>query len=91
MTKLFKNTVAIIFALLAVGCQSDLTTDNTICSGVSTLTISTPATRTYLGTKDSDTYPLYWSEGDRIVVNGNLSNEAVINPSNPSSDMFPPS
>ena len=88
MTKLFNNSIAIIFALLAVGCQSDLTTDNTICSGVSTLTISTPATRTYLGTKDSDTYPLYWSEGDRIVVNGNISNEAVINPSNPSSASF---
>lgn len=88
MNKLLKNAVALILALLAVACQGDITTDKTIGGGISSLTISTPATRTYLGTKDSDTYPLYWSEGDRIVVNGVTSNEAVINPSNPSSASF---
>ena len=88
MNKLLKNAVTLILALLAVACQGDITTDKTIGGGISSLTISTPATRTYLGTKDSDTYPLYWSEGDRIVVNGVTSNEAVINPSNPSSASF---
>ena len=88
MNKLLKNTVALILALLAVACQGDITTDKTIGGGISSLTISTPATRTYLGTKDSDTYPLYWSEGDRIIVNGILSGEAVINPTNPSSASF---
>ena len=88
MTSLFKNAIIVILALLTVGCQNDLTTDKSIGEGVSSLTISTPTTRTYLGTKDSDTYPLYWSEGDRIIVNGILSGEAVINPTNPSSASF---
>ncbi|MBQ2027483.1 MAG: calcineurin-like phosphoesterase C-terminal domain-containing protein [Alistipes sp.] len=88
MTKLLKNTITVIIALLVVGCQNDLTTDNIIGGGISSLTISVPETRTHLGTKENDTYPLYWSEGDKIIVNGNLSNEATINPANPSSANF---
>ena len=66
------NLLACIFA---VGCQVGDNTDNTIntdTKGV-VLGISLEQTRTSLGAKDGDRYPVYWSEGDKIVVNGVLS------------------
>lgn len=35
-------------------------------------------TKTSIGEKDGDKYPVLWSEGDRIAVNGNCSAEADI-------------
>lgn len=35
-------------------------------------------TKTTIGEKDGDKYPVLWSEGDRIAVNGNCSAEAEI-------------
>ena len=32
-----------------------------------------------MGDKAGDVYPAYWSEGDKLVVNGELSEEAIIN------------
>lgn len=69
----------ILSALLFIACQ----TDNDIINGnggngTTVLTVSTATTRTYLGNKVGDTYPIYWSEGDRIIVNGNISEECVI-------------
>ena len=78
----------LLCALTLVSCQIDDTDSNIGANGTTTLTISTAATRTSLGMKEGDTYPIYWSEGDRIVVNGNLSEECVINAQNPSSAQF---
>lgn len=80
------GTLLCAFALIA--CQTNETIDNFGDNGSTTFTISTAATRTYLGEKEGDVYPIYWSDGDRIVVNGNISEEAVINAQNPTSAQF---
>ena len=73
--------------LLFVGCQRDFTADNTVGGG-NTLTVSISKTRTSMGGKVGDTYPVYWSEGDKIVVNGVLSNEAQIDADEPATATF---
>ena len=75
------------FALLFVGCQRDFTADNTVGGG-NTLTVSISNSRTSMGNKVGDTYPVYWSEGDKIVVNGVLSNEAQIDADEPTTATF---
>ena len=76
--KKFSLILAIV-AIFAVGCQTDNTSDNAVNVGDgTTLTISLPQTRTSLGGKVGDTYPIYWSEGDKIVVNGSLSEKVCI-------------
>ena len=79
-------------AIFAIGCQTDTTTDNTIENlaneGKTTLTISLAETRISLGNKQSGKYPVYWNEGDKIVVNGALSEEVVINKDNKSRAAF---
>ena len=76
-------------AFLLIGCSSD-TTDSTLGveDGATVLTLSIDSSRTSLGDKVGDTYPVYWSDGDRIAVNGILSEEAVINASNHASAQF---
>ena len=83
----------LLFILLAsivlTGCCNDLPTDNSIAGeGLTTLTIALPNTRTELGEKSGDTYPVYWSEGDCIAMNGKCSTEAAINNDNRSSATF---
>ena len=87
-------TTRIIAALLCIialfGCQTD-TTVTTPVGGedTTTLSISLEPTRTSLGDKGNDgIYPLYWSEGDRIAINGEASGEAVIDASNKSLATF---
>ncbi|MBQ2026747.1 MAG: hypothetical protein II214_02490, partial [Alistipes sp.] len=83
------SLLTVVFATLVVGCYNDATTDNTIGGdGVTSLTLTTPDTRVFLGEKDGDTYPVYWSEGDRISVNGVVSSEAEIDATNPSKAQF---
>lgn len=57
-------------AMLTVGCSTDATEDliktGTVEIGVN---IEEP-TRTYLGALDGKTYPVLWSEGDKVAVNG---------------------
>ena len=76
-------------AFLLIACSTD-TTDSTLGveDGATVLTLSIDSSRTSLGDKVGDTYPVYWSDGDRIVVNGILSEEAVINASNHASAQF---
>ena len=51
--------------------------------------IANSPTKVALGNKGEDgVYPLYWSEGDQIWVNGYISNEAVIDETNPSCARF---
>ena len=80
--KKFLFTVATL-ALLMIGCTTDINDKNIAAGGsVTELTISTQPTRSSLGGKVDDTYPVYWSEGDRIVINGTLSEEAILDGEN---------
>lgn len=67
----------VLFSLFFSGCDTD-TTNVVGGDGVTELTVALPQTRTTIGTKEGNTYPLYWSEGDKIVVNGVLSEEVKI-------------
>ena len=71
LTKIFV-AVALLFAGFA--CTTDATEDLGVkIDGQSTLCISLEESRTQLGEKADDLYPLYWSEGDQIAVNGATS------------------
>ena len=87
MKHLLITNLLFFAAVLFGGCQRDLT------SGVAgdnetVLTISLGKTRTSLGGKVGDKYPVYWSDGDQIVVNGIESNEIVIDADNHSLATF---
>ena len=76
-------------AISLCGCHTDTTTDNPLLGdSTSSLTISLASTRTSLGNKVNNTYPVIWSEGDRIGVNGAVSAEAKINASDASRASF---
>ena len=71
LTKLFV-VVAVLFASLA--CTTDVTNDLGVnLAGQTILTVSLEESRTQLGEKADGVYPLYWSEGDQISVNGAAS------------------
>lgn len=77
--------------LFATGCQTDQTVDNTISGDNGTvISISLqPTTKTSLGNKgDNGTYPVYWSESDKITVNGVQSNEVKIDAENRAKALF---
>ena len=91
-----KKLYFLVASALALGCFG--CTNEPIDEDVA---ISTPAdyslevkiansqTKVSLGNKGNDgVYPLYWSEGDKIWVNGNISNDAVIDETNPSCARF---
>ena len=73
---------------LAVGCQRDSSTDIAPSEGGVILNVSLAPTRVTLGNKAGDTYHAYWSEGDRLVVNAEQSDEAIINADNKSKATF---
>ncbi len=75
LTKIF----LVVAALVAVSCTTDATKDLGVAvDGQTEFVLSLAETRTQLGEKAGEVYPLYWSEGDKISVNGIESNEAVI-------------
>lgn len=79
--------ILLLLSALFAGCQRDNTTD--ILAGVGDcLIVSLAETRTSLGEKEGTTYPLYWSEGDCIVINGIKSQTAQINTNNQASASF---
>ena len=80
----FLFTLACFLTLLFVGCTADSPSTDlpAVEDGPTILTLSTTPSRTSLGDKVGDGYPVYWSEGDKIAVNGILSQEAVINSQN---------
>ena len=76
LTKLFV-AVAALFA--GVACTTDVTEDLGVqADGLTTITLSLEESRTQLGEKAGNSYPLYWSAGDKISVNGVESGEAAI-------------
>ena len=72
----------------AIGCQSDITTDVASSESGVVLSVSLENTRVALGDKTGTTYPAYWSEGDRLVVNGTQSEVAEIDAMNRSKAIF---
>ena len=74
MKNLTKIFMAVAVALFAFSCATDATEDLSIevgKGGVTEITVSLEESKTQLGDKDAaGNYPLYWSEGDAIAVNG---------------------
>ena len=65
-------------AFFAYACATDTTEDLGVGlgnnGGLTEITLSLEASRTQLGEKAGDLYPLQWSEGDKISINGVESN-----------------
>ena len=82
----FTQSLQRLFVVLAIsqmliGCNVDETT-NANANDVVKLVVELPQTRTAIGEKSGDIYPVYWSEGDRIAVNGVPSGEVKISANN---------
>ncbi len=77
MKNLAKIFTAIVVAFAAYSCVADATEDLGVKvgngEGQTTLTLSLEDSRVQLGEKADGVYPLYWSEGDAIAVNGSAS------------------
>ena len=75
LTKMFM-AVAVLFAGFA--CTTDVTENLGVSvAGQTEITLSLEESRTQLGEKADGVYPLYWSEGDQIAVNGVTSDEVA--------------
>lgn len=72
MKNLMKFFVAVAVVMGAFACTTDTTEDLGIVSvGKTTVNVSLEASRTQLGDKDAEgKYPLFWSAGDAIAING---------------------
>ena len=68
----FTKFLMIIVALVAYSCATDTTKDADIelNAGRTNLSLSLEETKVHLDGKVGEEYPLYWSEGDQIAVNG---------------------
>lgn len=78
MNKIYKILISAVAATTIVGCTTDTTNDLGIeNTGKTKLTLSLGELRTQLDTKEGDSYPLTWSEGDQISVNG-IASDALI-------------
>ncbi|MBE6175312.1 MAG: hypothetical protein E7147_07250, partial [Rikenellaceae bacterium] len=70
-------SVAVLF--VGVSCATDSTEDlgqQVVGKGQTVLTVSTDGeVRTSLGDKNGETYPIYWSEGDQLSLNGVASSK----------------
>ena len=72
MRKIFKVFVSVV-AFFACACTTDTTEDLGTLSGGdhrTSITLSLEQSRTQLGEKAGELYPLLWSEGDQISING---------------------
>ena len=80
----------VVLAFCAYSCATDATEDLGIALGGSetTINLSLEQSRTELGTEANGIYPLYWSEGDKISVNGVESTEAAIDATNAAKAAF---
>ncbi len=71
--KKFLSLMLVVVSLFAYSCTTDTTDNLGINVGdkdCTIITLSLEESRTQLGEKAGDFYPLYWSEGDQISVNG---------------------
>ena len=65
-----------VVALVAVSCTTDTTQDLGVSignDGLTQISLSLEQSRTQLGEKAGELYPLLWSEGDQISINGAAS------------------
>ena len=78
MKNLTKIFFAVVAGMFAFSCVTDTTEDLGVKlegqGGVYEVAVSLEATKTQLGEKVDGLYPLYWSEGDAIAINGVVSN-----------------
>ena len=74
-TKIF---MAVAFLFAGFACTTDVTEDLSVQAGngagQTEILLSLEESRTQLGEKAGEVYPLYWSNGDKISVNGTESN-----------------
>uniref|UniRef100_UPI004055CE33 hypothetical protein n=1 Tax=Alistipes sp. TaxID=1872444 RepID=UPI004055CE33 len=71
MRKIFKLMMSVVAMAAVVSCTTDATEDLSVKVGGKTqLTLSLDNSRTQLGEKAGDAYPLTWAAGDQISVNG---------------------
>lgn len=75
MRRLTKFFIAVVL-LAAYSCATDTTEDLGVKhgQGLTEITVSIEESRMQLGAENNGLYPLYWSEGDQISVNGLPSN-----------------
>ena len=60
-----------VAALATLSCTTDVTEDlGVVVGGQTNITLSLEESRTHINGKSGDEYPLYWSAGDKIAVNG---------------------
>ena len=77
-----KNAILWMLAVVAVAfsCTTDATHDLGVGlgnnDGLTEITLSLEGSRTHIAEKEGDTYPLYWSAGDKIAING-VTSEAL--------------
>ncbi len=94
MKNLAKVFTAVATLFVAFACTNDATEDlgvqlgGVADAGQTTITLSLEESRTQLGEKAGDLYPLTWSEGDKISVNGVASEAAQIDSENPARATF---
>ena len=75
MKKLAKILLAVAVLMTSFACTTDATEDLGVNGlGQTKIVLSLESSRTQLGEKVGDLYPVYWSEGDQISVNGVASN-----------------
>ncbi len=78
MKKFTKIFMAVVAGMFAFSCVTDTTEDLGIevgkGGGNTQITVSLEESRTQLGERNADgKYPLYWSAGDQIAINGEVS------------------
>ena len=72
--KNFTKILVAVVALVALSCTTDTTQEMGVDlgnnNGLTKISLSLEESRTQLGEKAGDLYPLYWGEGDQISING---------------------
>ena len=83
--KKLNSFTAIAICISTLSCTNAPIEDVSISNKIegNYITISLGSTRTEFGEKVGNIYPVYWSEGDKISVNGVISETAVIEPKFP--------
>ena len=74
LTKIFASLVALVAVSCATDTTEELGVDLDNNEALTEITLSLEESRTQLGEMAGDIYPLYWSEGDKIAINGVVSN-----------------
>lgn len=74
-----RKLIIFSLALLTLGCAKEFEDNGSgdiSVDGTTPLSVSLPAksvTKTYLGDRTQDSFPLLWTEGDKVSLNGSIS------------------